>query len=51
MPRSPRPTRSAAAVVQAHEAVCAPIPSDALGPVTALRVAANDELPSSASVT
>src|SRR5829696_5580984 len=34
-----------------HEAVCWPIPSEAKSPVTALSVAGNDELPSSASVT
>ena len=39
------------ASVYEHEAVWRPIPSAALSPLTALNVAAKDELPSSASVT
>jgi hypothetical protein len=39
------------ASVYEHDAVCKPIPSDAYGPEIALSVAANDEFPSSASVT
>jgi len=41
----PRPS------VYEQDAVCCPIPSEAYGPVTALSVAANEEFPSSASVT
>jgi hypothetical protein len=39
------------ASVYEHDAVCSRIPSLAYGPETALSVAGNEELPSSASVT